>query len=114
MTELEGGLPTEMNGMRRFEIHWLDLEIFFVKKLWEIITLNMFPGSCEQAMLNFVYYSGIINSTGITIRMHHMKEGEIISCPEWFSEEELKESENWYIVHHFKGALYRCFSIQFL
>ena len=41
MTELEGGLHTEMNGMRRFEIRCLDLEIFFVKKLWEIITLKI-------------------------------------------------------------------------
>ena len=77
-----------------------------ILKLCRLLTnaslcINMFKGSCEQALINYLYYNGMINKTGIVIRAHHMNDSKIISCPEWFTESELKQSDNWYILHHF-------------
>ena len=65
------------------------------------LCIGMFQGSCEQSMINYLYYNGMINKTGVIIRAHHMNEGEIMSCPEWCSEKELNQSEKWTFVHHY-------------
>ena len=64
--------------------------------------IGMFPGGCEQSLINYMYYNGMINNTGVVIRTHHMKEGEIISCPEWCSTNTLHMSDQWFVVHHYK------------
>ena len=65
------------------------------------LCIGMFQGGCEQSLINYVYHNGMINKTGVIIRAHHMNEGQIISCPEWLSESQLRQSDNWYLVHHF-------------
>ena len=65
------------------------------------LCIGMFQGSCEQAMVNYLYYNGMINKTDVVIKAHHMNEREIMSCPEWCSEKELNQSGKWTFVHHY-------------
>ena len=53
----------------------------------------MFRGSCEQSLVNYIYNNYMINKLGFVIIAHHFQEGEIIACPEYCNEEELRQSD---------------------
>ena len=66
---------------------------------------GMFINNAEQGLLNYLYITGQLNSTGAVIVGHYIRDGVLISCPDHINHNRYKEimnSSNVIAIHHYQ------------